>query len=160
MKKLAVLLVVLLVTAAAAAPVSAGKPVVETGDYDVSNPIDPSPCEFGIEDHVLGAWRSTSFYDNQGKLLKIITVTVGTDNLQRIGDPTIVLTGHFTSVDTYDALTDAWTAAGTFFSINLPDYGKVLKVAGRVDFATGRFVGVDTASPEAWALLCEALAGD
>jgi hypothetical protein len=160
MKKLAVLLVVVLIAMAAVAPASAGKPIVETGDYNLSNPIDPSPCGFGIEDHVLGTWRSTYFYDNESNLLKVITVSVGTDNLQKTDDPTVVLTGHFTSIDTYNAVTDKGTASGTFLSINLPDYGKVLKIAGRLDFSTGRFVGVDTASPEAWALICAALAGD
>jgi hypothetical protein len=158
MKKLAVLLVVLLITMAATAPVSAGKPVVETGDYDLHDAIEPSPCSFGIEDHVLGTWRATSFFDNQGKLLRTQVVSVGTDNLQKTVNPTVVLTGHFTSVDTYNAVGEHMTASGTFLSINLPGQGKVVKVAGRLDFTTGRFVGVDTATDEAWALVCEALA--
>ena len=157
MKKLAVLLVVLLLTLVAAIPVYAAPPVVETGNIDKEVPF--LDCgDFVVVDHVLGTWRSTSFYDNEDKLLKVITVSVGTDNLQKIGDPAIALTGHFTSVDTYNVLTDAWTASGTFLSINLPEYGKVLKVAGRVNFSTGRFVGVDNAGSEDWALICEALA--
>ena len=158
MKKLAVLLVVLLLTLVAAIPVYAAPPVIETGNINKEVPF--LDCgDFAVVDHVLGTWRSTSFYDNEDKLLKVITVSVGTDNLQKMGDPTVVLTGHFTSVDTDNKVTGEWTSSGSFFSINIPDYGKVLQGAGRYRASTDRFVGVWTLNDESAALVCATLAG-
>jgi|WetSurMetagenome_2_1015567.scaffolds.fasta_scaffold456303_1 hypothetical protein len=159
MKKLAVLLVILLITMAAAIPVYAAPPVVETGNIDKEVPF--LDCgDFAVVDHVLGTYRSTSFADNQGTLLKIVTISNGTDNLYNPDNSSVVLTGHFTSVDTDNKVTGEWTSSGTFFSINIPDYGKVLKGAGRYRASTDRFVGVWTLNDESAELVCATLAGE
>jgi hypothetical protein len=100
-----------------------------------------------------------SFYDNNGTLLKIITHSNGTDNLYRRDNPGVVLTGHFTSVDTANMITGEWTSSGSWFSIDVPGYGKVVQEAGRYWDSTKRVVGVITLSPETKAVICKALSG-
>lgn len=159
MKKLTILLAVLLLTLMAAIPVYAAPPVVETGDIDKEEPL--LNCgDFAVVDHVLGTYRKTSFYDNQGTLLKIVTISNGTDNLYNPDNPSVVLIGHFTSVDTENYITGEWTSSGSFFSVNIPDYGKVLKGAGRYKASTDRFVGVWTLNDESAELVCATLAGN
>jgi hypothetical protein len=142
----------------AAVPIYAAPPVVETGEVDdIRDFLDCG--DFLVLDRVLYTYRSTSFYDEQGTLLKIITVANGTDNLYNPDNDTIVLTGHFTSVDTDNRVTGEYTSSGSFFSINIPGYGKPLRAAGRYRASTDRFVGVWTLDEKSAELVCATLAG-
>jgi hypothetical protein len=144
----------------AAVPIQAAPPVVETGELNLEVPAYECPG-FDVYDHVVGTLRTTSFYDNDDTLLKVTLKAVGTDNLYNYDNPTgRVLTGHFTSVDTFNGKGDRISTNGTFLSITIPPGGKVVQISGRVDYVRGTFAGVDTASSEAWALICEALAVD
>jgi hypothetical protein len=141
----------------AAIPVYAAPPVVETGEIDATVPKDW--CAFPIVDHAVGSYRSTSFFDKQGALLKTITQANGTDNLYNPVDDTVVLTGHFNSVDTYNAVTGEWTSSGSWYSIDIPGHGTRLIEAGRYWASKDHSVGVITLD-EVNELICAALAVD
>jgi hypothetical protein len=145
----------------AAVPVYAAPPVIETGEINFDLPVyecSGSPG-FLILDHAIGTFRSTSYYDKNGALLRTVVKSIGTDNLHKEGS-NVALTGHFTSIDTYNGDGARISTTGTFLSITIPPYGKVVQIAGRVDYVKGTFAGVDTSSPETWAVICGALAGN
>jgi hypothetical protein len=159
MKRLAVVLLVLLLTFVFAVPIYAAPPVITSGDFDVFSDEEITCPGFTVRDHMVGKWRTTSFYDNQGQLREEFNHYVGTDNLYNKDNPSFVLSGHFSSHDNYNKLTGEYTWEGTSWSIKLPGYGMVIKQAGLYKDSTGRLVGIHTNfDPEAIARLCSLLA--
>jgi hypothetical protein len=162
MRHFAVLLAVLLLTLVAAVPVAAAPPVVDTGSFDEDFADDLPLCPgIVLRDHSVGTYRDTSYFDNQGKLLKYHHSWSGVDNLYNAANPNLVLSGHFSANYFYNAVTGEESAPGTFWSITVPGYGTVFKEAGLWKSRTDRLVGIHTSlDPEKMALLCSLLGGD
>jgi hypothetical protein len=149
-----------------ALPVAAAPPVVETGTYDhIWNPFGEfrdGICP-GIEvlDHEVGAYRTTSFYDNEGNLLRVQTKYVGTDNLYNPANPGVVLSGHYAASTEYDARTGEVTGQGVPIHVTVPGYGTVMLRAGRWSPWPDHTAGKDSyASSTDLEQLCSCLAGN
>jgi hypothetical protein len=163
MKKLAIPLLVLLFTLAAAVPANAAKPDVEAGYFDdVYEVNDPPPCPgIVVMNRSVGTYRNTSYYNNQGQLIRYHSSWSGMDNLYNAANPDLVLSGHFSANYFIDYVTGEESAPGTYWSITVPGYGIVFKEAGLWKSRTDRLVGIHTSlDPEKIALLCALLAGD
>jgi hypothetical protein len=145
----------------AAVPIYAAPPVIESGRFDVVFPDEFTCPGFTVSDNMVGLWRTTTFYDRQGRPIEQFNHFVGTDNLFNPANPSVVLSGNFSSHDNWNLLTGEYTWQGTSWSIKIPGYGMVIKQAGLYKDSTGRLVGIHTVfDPEALAELCALLAGD
>lgn len=124
---LAIVLVLLLVV-----PASAEPPVIVTGEaVEDFPPYVPSPCPgFEVWDREVYTFRQTSFFDNDGNLLRIETHYIGTDNFYNPANPGVELSGHFSGTLEYDARTGEMTARGLAVNITVPGYGVVLMRSG------------------------------
>lgn len=164
MKRVLILPLVLVLALLIAVPVSAGPPVIETGEFDIDFvPFDPSPCP-GIEIHdpEVATYRMTSFFDNQGNLVRVRTHYIGVDHLYNPLNPDVVLTGSFSGSQEFDLRTGEESVSGLPFHITVPGYGTVLVRAGRWSvYPSGHLAGKDSLfDPEDMEQLCSLLAGD
>jgi hypothetical protein len=162
MKPTIVLPLALVLALLLAVPVYADKPIVTTGDWDITWLVtDPPPCP-GIDvwDRSVTTYRETSFFDNQDNLLRKETHMQGTDTLFSPQNPGVELTGPFSTISRYDALTGEEHLNGTGWHINVPGRGVVFLAAGHM-FPDGRFVGRSSwLEPDGWAEVCALLRGD
>lgn len=110
-------------------------------------------------DNEVGTWHETSFYDNQGNLVRFRGHYSGTDNLYNPENPDVVLSGPFSVHVESDPRTGEESIFGVAFNITVPGYGAVFHESGRT-FPSGRTVGKHTTfNPEALAEFCAMLAG-
>jgi hypothetical protein len=149
-----------------AVPVSAAPPVIVTGTFEVDYPVelDPWPCP-GIEiwDHEVGTYRLTSYFDNEGNLLRIQAHYLGVDNFYNPANPDIVLSGHFSGTGEIDPNTEElMLIRGAPYHITVPGYGTVLVRAGRwLQYPNGQVAGKNSLlDPKDVAQFCSLLAGD
>ena len=145
-----------------AVPVSATPPVVETvsaeDDYVA---FDNDPCPgLVIRDHEVYTYTKTSYFDDQGNLVRTQIHAVGTDNLYNPMNPDVVLSGHFVHNFLIDERTGEQTDFGIPYHITVPGYGTVFVEAGRW-FPDGRRVGKQSSGdPKDMEQFCSLLAGD
>jgi hypothetical protein len=145
-----------------AVPVSATPPVVQTGSGDIDYvAFDSEPCPgIVIRDHEVYTYTITSFFDNQGNLVRTQIHAIGTDNLYNPLNPDVVLSGHFVHNFLIDERTGEQTDFGVPYHITVPGYGTVLVEAGRW-FPDGRSVGKHSfGDPKDLEQFCSLLAGD
>jgi hypothetical protein len=142
-----------------AVPVSAAPPVVETIQGVLDYPVDIIDCP-GIEvwDYESYTITITSYYDDQGNLLRAHQRFSGTDNLYNPANPGVVLTGRFGGAGHLDVRTGIWYYSGVPFHITVPGYGTVMVRAGRW-YGPDHLAGKDSLlSPEDMEQLCSCLA--
>lgn len=154
----------LLLALVAAAPVSAAPPVVEIIEGDIDYLVDIINCpDIEVWDHETYTIKITSYYDDQGVLLRAHQHFSGTDNLYNPANPGVVLTGHFAGSGNYNARTGIWYYSGLPFHITVPGYGTVMVRAGRwygPDYPYGHLAGKDSLlSPQDMEQLCSCLSG-
>jgi hypothetical protein len=145
----------------AAVPIYAAPPVIESGRFDVVSDDEftcPGSPGFGVSDHMVGLWRTTTFYDREGHQIEQFNHYVGIDNLFNPANPSVVLSGNFSSHDNYNLVTGEYTWEGSSWAIKIPGYGMVIKQAGLYKDSTGRLVGIHTVfDPEALEQRCALL---
>ena len=138
--KMAVLLALVFMLLAAV-PVSAAPPVVEYWVYDDDSVLADSPCDFPVWDHEVCDARTTSFYDNEGNLVRFTWFFKGTNVFYNPANPGVVLVGQSAATFHFDV------AEGTVFEsggtkTTLPGYGTVMMYVGHGwDFTSGPRVG-------------------
>jgi len=163
--RIAVLLALALMLLAAV-PVSAAPPVFEAGGDDIDYVIfDHTICpDLEVHNHEVYTYRSTSWYDSEGNLLRQQMHFEGTDNLYNPLKPDVVLSAHFAGSAHYDARTGESNITGLVAKITVPGYGTVLLRAGRWNqwlYPDGHLAGKDSFdSEEDMEQFCSYLAGN
>lgn len=164
MKRLLVLAGLLVLALALASPVAAAPPVIETGTLVDDYPIWDSLCPgFVVWDREEISFRWTSYFDNEGNLIKGMTHYTGQDNFYNPANPGVVLCGSFSGIFHWaDRKGPIVYASGLASSITIPGYGAVMLRAGRWDnYPNGHLAGKDSFDePAAIAAFCAYLAGD
>jgi hypothetical protein len=137
-----------------AAPAAAATPSVDTWSVHVERPFVDCP-DFSV----MGVWdishRLTVYYDSEGTAIR---------DIERVD-----FTGQLVNTSTGASVADSGTRI--FFDTLAPDgsflttysvqvrHSAYVHTAGRTDFQTGDFNGLDGMSPANIAVLCETLGG-
>ena len=109
---------------------------------------------------MVGTYHSRGFYDKEGNLIEV-NHYVGIDSVYNPDNPSVVLSGNFSSVTTLNTVTGEFKWTGASYAIKIPGYGMLLKQSGVYQAPSGKFVGIHTTfDPEAKAAFCAMLAGD
>jgi len=163
--KLAVVLALALMLLAAV-PVSAAKPVVIDWVYEDDNVWSAAPCPgFDVWDHEVLNVRTTLFYDDEGNLLREISLLKGTNTLYTLENPGVELVGETAITIHYNYVTGTGYGTGLISNLTIPGYGTVFVQAGRWDqnlypvYPDSHLAGKDSfGDPEDIEQLCSYLA--
>lgn len=164
MKRLSfVLLFVLVFPLLIAVPVSAAPPVFESGGFTEDSAVfDVSPCDFEVRNYEVASYRQTSYFDNEGNLVRVRLHLSGTDRVYNAENPEFFLTGSYVGNGEVDLETGEIVFATALpWHITAPGYGTVLVRAGRwLRYPDSQFAGRDSfVIASDIAQLCEALGG-
>ena len=158
-----VLLLVLVFPLLVAVPVSAAPPVFESGSFAEDSAVfDVSPCDFEVRDYEVANIRQTSYFDNEGNLVRVKMHLSGTDRVYNAENPEFFLTGSFAGSGEVDLETGELVFVSSIpWQITAPGYGTVLVRAGRwLHFPDDQVAGRNSfVIASDIAQLCEALGG-
>lgn len=139
MKRYSIVLVVLLVILISAVSVYAAKPVTEVSDRLELGLFVTDCGDFDILVDTVGVWSYTYFYDEDGKMVKEMQKTWGTDTLYHEDYPENGISGDFH--DNRIAFFDPGSGdlisghyAGTPWNVHIQGVGPVYRLSGPAFF--------------------------
>ncbi len=166
MKRTFALLLALVLALVIVVPVSADPPDVQVVTAEENYlAFDHSICpDIAIWDRELYTLRFTSYFDNQGNLVRVTIHGSGIDHFYNPENPGFELTSqHFVGNLEVDLQTGAWVnGRGVPYHLTVPGFGTVLLRAGLwTVYPDGHIAGKDSETdPKDMAQFCSLLASD